>query len=77
MFNSLIYRDLFKPDADELKQCYKVLINQSQQIIEVRNWARTYCETFMWWESAGGTDDYVEFYFANEADAVIFKLRWG
>ena len=79
------HRDQLRPTDRELNLCSCVYVDgDKHKVKEVRDWARECCASLAWWEtfdmsdisSWTGPDDCLAFYFTDQADAVIFKLRW-
>lgn len=74
-------RDQYKPPPDILEFCDCVRIGRVAHPKVMRDWAREYCESFIWWEIEPNPEgvDRVEvwfYYFYKPEDATAFRLKW-
>ena len=71
------------PPRTLLDQCYQVLLPDSEEPIwRIKKWALEHCQSFIWAELVDTSDgDYnynsvSAFYFSEEADKIMFALKW-
>ena len=78
------YRDL-RPSDKALANCVKVEFDgDGRSMGQMRHWCHEHKCTVAWAERMDmsdssywtGPDDYVQFYFFNEQDATMFRLKW-
>ena len=82
MINPKYLKDL-TPPRTLLDQCYQVLLPDSEEPIwRIKKWALEHCQSFIWAELVDTSDgDYnydsvSAFYFSEEADKIMFALKW-
>jgi hypothetical protein len=71
------------PPRTLLDQCYQVLLPDSEEPLwRIKKWALEHCQSFIWAELVDTSDgDYnydsvAAFYFSEEADKIMFALKW-
>jgi hypothetical protein len=71
------------PPRELLNQCYQVLLSDPvEPMWQMKKWAQTHCQSFIWAELVDTSDgDYnydsvSAFYFSEEADKIMFALKW-
>ena len=71
------------PPQELLDQCHQVLLPDSEEPIwRIKKWARTHCQSFVWTELIDVSDhsyihdEIAAFYFIDEADKIMFALKW-
>jgi len=71
------------PPRALLEQCHQVILSDpTEPMWRMKKWARTHCQSFVWAELVDTSDvsyDYDSvsaFYFIEEADKIMFALKW-
>ena len=82
MIDPKYLKDLTPPRA-LLDQCYQVLLsNPEEPVWRIKKWARAHCQSFVWAELIDTSnvsyqyDNVSAFYFSEEADKIMFSLKW-
>jgi hypothetical protein len=82
MINPKYLKDLTPPRA-LLDQCHQVLLPDTEEPMwRIKKWAQTHCQSFVWSELVDTSDvgynyDSISaFYFSEEADKIMFALKW-
>jgi len=73
----------FEPPREILDQCVQVLLpDRDTGLKHIRDWCYQNCESFVWNELVDTSDvsyqydSVAAFYFYQESDATLFRLRW-
>jgi hypothetical protein len=71
------------PPRELLDQCHRVFLSDPEEPMwRMKKWAREHCQSFVWAELVDTSDvsyqyDSVSaFYFSQEADKLMFALKW-
>ena len=82
MINPKYLKDL-TPPRSLLDQCHQVLLPDTEESMwRIKKWAQTHCQSFVWSELVDTSDvgynyDSISaFYFSEEADKIMFALKW-
>jgi len=82
MINPKYLKDL-TPPRTLLDQCHQVFLSDPiEPMWRMKKWARAHCQSFVWAELVDTSDvsynyDSVSaFYFIEEADKIMFALKW-
>ena len=76
------------PPQEILDKCHQVIITdvdaggQGEPFWKIKKWARTHCHSFVWMEVSDVSDvnlhwdELACYYFGDERDALMFKLKY-
>jgi len=67
-----------KPPQDVLDGCQKVTMFGLRKPHEKKRWAVQHCKSFVYMDTGywSGDDGVYTFYFGDEADKLMFLLKW-
>lgn len=66
-----------KPSKEILEKCHTVVLTGSRPHLK-RKWAQKHCQSFVYMDWSNDLDDYrYIFYFYDEADKIMFALKYS